>query len=56
MVGDVTVEWELPDGGLYIMPGRHGVAVAFPGPGKNNFRLVCPVWHLPASAEIRHAS
>ena len=40
MVGDVTIEWELPDGGLYIMPSRHGAAAAFPGPGKNNFRLV----------------
>lgn len=41
MVGDVTIEWELPDGGLYIMPSRHGTAAAFPEPGKNNFRLVC---------------
>ena len=40
MVGDVTIEWELPDGGLYIMPSRHGAAAAFPEPGENNFRLV----------------
>ena len=40
MVGDCTIEWELPDGGLYIMPSRHGAAAAFPEPGKNNFRLV----------------
>ena len=42
MVGDVTVDWELPSGGLYIMPSRHGVAAAFAEPGENNYRLVRP--------------
>ena len=42
MVGDVTVEWELPSGGLYIMPSRHGVAAAFAAPGEHNYRLVLP--------------
>ena len=45
MVGDVTVDWELPSGGLYIMPSRHGVAAAFAEPGENNYRLVPPMLH-----------
>lgn len=40
MVGDVTIEWELPSGAVYVMPSRHGVAAAFAEPGENNYRLV----------------
>ena len=55
MVGDVTIEWELPSGGLYIMPSRHGAAAAFPGPGENNFRLVCPARPPPAPVRVPRA-
>lgn len=45
MVGDVTMEWALPSGGVYIMPSRRGVVAAFPEPGQNNFRVVIVVPH-----------
>lgn len=40
MVGDVTMDWALPERTLCIMPGRHGLVAAFPEPGDRKFRIV----------------
>jgi len=43
MVGDVTMDWAMPDGSLCVMPSRNGIVAAFPEPGERNFRLVVVV-------------
>ncbi|WP_437590149.1 FAD-dependent monooxygenase [Sorangium sp. So ce1000] len=40
MLGDLVVDWPLPDGEIYISPSRRGVAAAFPVPGSHRFRVV----------------
>ncbi|WP_437724709.1 FAD-dependent monooxygenase [Sorangium sp. So ce861] len=40
MLGDLIVEWPLPDGDIYISPSRRGVAAAFPVPGSHRFRII----------------
>ncbi len=40
MVGDVTMDWALPERTVCIMPSRHGIVTAFPEPGHKNFRIV----------------
>ncbi|WP_437335267.1 FAD-dependent monooxygenase [Sorangium sp. So ce394] len=40
MLGDLIVDWPLPDGDIYISPSRRGVAAAFPVPGSHRFRVI----------------
>ncbi|WP_437734347.1 FAD-dependent monooxygenase [Sorangium sp. So ce1335] len=40
MLGDLVVDWPLPDGEIYISPSRRGVAAAFPVPGDHRFRVI----------------
>ncbi|XXX77228.1 FAD-dependent monooxygenase [Sorangium sp. So ce134] len=40
MLGDLIVDWPLPDGDLYISPSRQGVAAVFPVPGSHRFRVI----------------
>ncbi|XYH98281.1 FAD-dependent monooxygenase [Sorangium sp. So ce1128] len=40
MLGDLILDWPLPDGDIYISPSRHGVAAAFPVPGSHRFRVI----------------
>ncbi|WP_081426588.1 FAD-dependent monooxygenase [Sorangium cellulosum] len=40
MLGDLVVDWPLPEGEIYISPSRRGVAAAFPVPGSHRFRIV----------------
>jgi 2-polyprenyl-6-methoxyphenol hydroxylase-like FAD-dependent oxidoreductase len=40
LLGDVVVDWALPDGELYISPTRAGVVAAFPVPGEHRFRVI----------------
>lgn len=40
MLGDLVLDWPLPDGELHISPSRRGMAVAFPVPGRRRFRVV----------------
>lgn len=41
LLGDVIVDWPLPDGDMYISPARRGIAAAFPVPGERRFRIIC---------------
>ena len=40
MVGDITVQWSLPDAELYVMAHPDGIVAAFPHLGPGNFRVV----------------
>ncbi|AUX28017.1 MULTISPECIES: FAD-dependent monooxygenase [Sorangium] len=40
MLGDLIIDWPLPDGDIYISPSRRGVAAAFPVPGSHRFRVI----------------
>jgi 2-polyprenyl-6-methoxyphenol hydroxylase-like FAD-dependent oxidoreductase len=40
LLGDVILDWPMPDGEIYISPTRRGVAAAFPVPGERRFRVV----------------
>ncbi|HTN89999.1 MAG TPA: FAD-dependent monooxygenase [Sorangium sp.] len=40
MLGDLVVDWPLPDGEIYLSPSRRGVAAAFPVPGSHRFRVI----------------
>ena len=40
LLGDVAIEWPLPDGQLAICPGMTGVLLAFPLTGSHHFRVV----------------
>jgi 2-polyprenyl-6-methoxyphenol hydroxylase-like FAD-dependent oxidoreductase len=40
LLGDLIVDWSLPDGELYICPSRHGLVAAFPVPGERRFRII----------------
>ncbi|MGK3989230.1 FAD-dependent monooxygenase [Sorangium sp. So ce136] len=40
MLGDLVLDWPLPDGEIYLGPSRRGVAAAFPVPGSHRFRVI----------------
>lgn len=40
MLGDLVLDWPLPDGEIYISPSRRGLTAAFPVPGDHRFRVV----------------
>ncbi|WP_437485249.1 FAD-dependent monooxygenase [Sorangium sp. So ce1014] len=40
MLGDLVVDWPLPDGDIYFSPSRRGVLAAFPVPGSHRFRII----------------
>jgi len=48
---DVTLDWELPDGGLYFFPSGPGLIAAFPMTGERHFRLLANVPVDPASGD-----
>ncbi|WP_437676557.1 FAD-dependent monooxygenase [Sorangium sp. So ce131] len=47
LLGDLVVDWQLPDGELYVSPSRRGVAAAFPVPGSHRFRVILILPELP---------
>ncbi|AUX38709.1 FAD-binding monooxygenase [Sorangium cellulosum] len=47
LLGDLVVDWPLPDGEIYISPTRRGVAAAFPVPGGHRFRIILILPELP---------
>lgn len=53
LLGDVEMDWALPDGQLSVCPVADGVLLAFPLPGPRHFRIIMI---LPAAAapEARH--
>ncbi|WP_437906422.1 FAD-dependent monooxygenase [Sorangium sp. So ce327] len=53
MLGDLVIDWPLPDGDIYISPSRRGLAAAFPVPGSHRFRIVLI---LPEASPARGAS
>ncbi|AUX19628.1 FAD-binding monooxygenase [Sorangium cellulosum] len=53
MLGDLVVDWQLPDGEIYISPSPRGIAAAFPVPGRRRFRIVLI---LPEAPPVRNAA
>jgi 2-polyprenyl-6-methoxyphenol hydroxylase-like FAD-dependent oxidoreductase len=55
LLGDVDLQWSLPDGELSFCPQEEGVLLAFPLPGQHRFRIIMI---LPAvgESEERHLS
>lgn len=39
IMADAELDWELPDGDLYVFPGRAGFVAAFAMPGTHRFRI-----------------
>jgi 2-polyprenyl-6-methoxyphenol hydroxylase-like FAD-dependent oxidoreductase len=54
LLGDVVIDWPLPDGEIYISPARDGLLAAFPVPGKHRFRviLILPENRRDTAAEL----
>ncbi|WP_437599996.1 FAD-dependent monooxygenase [Sorangium sp. So ce590] len=40
MLGDLVLDWPLPDGEIYLSPSRRGVLAAFPVLGSHRFRVI----------------
>ncbi|WP_437279036.1 FAD-dependent monooxygenase [Sorangium sp. So ce375] len=53
MLGDLVIDWPLPDGDIYISPSHRGMAAAFPVPGSHRFRIILI---LPEASPARGAS
>ncbi len=41
LLGELEIEWELPESELILSPNRQGVLAAFPVPGQHRYRVIC---------------
>jgi 2-polyprenyl-6-methoxyphenol hydroxylase-like FAD-dependent oxidoreductase len=53
LLGDVDLDWDLPDGELSLCPNAEGLLLAFPLPGAHRFRIIMI---LPTTRETEDRS
>jgi 2-polyprenyl-6-methoxyphenol hydroxylase-like FAD-dependent oxidoreductase len=56
LLGDVDMQWSLPDHEVAICPSADGVLLAFPLPGEHRFRviMILPAAAAPEARELEH--